>query len=521
MSLTPDENRIVTEVLRKVRPLVKTFRPAKVIDNQDPQMLGRIRCIPEQINEQDLQNSVYNFNPKKDKWTEKDPFVYLPFLPYFIYQVPKPDEYVQLLYSDPTDPLNTSRYYVQGPFSSPTTIYKENLSSAKTFLNSGIRNKRYKALKNQDGEIENPNTAGVYPEPGDNALLGRYNTDVITKDGEILFRAGQHKPFVNGQIPVANTERAFLQLSIFDETIQTAPRESQIKLIPQDKDITRLIEYTIINPENMYSALTGNVIIYNITPDKSNSGNTLAGNITPTSDLESYKSIQKILPFSNLSLGQVAEFINGVLQQVMEGRLSDGTPIINQYPFYYRSSTSLFSQIMDSDLTTAPEVLMNLLTLFPLIKPTDYIISNSGNGLIYDKKGSTTVPKTPKRESYTPKRIIGKNNTVAIMGAKQLYFLSHDTINPTRGKIQLDGTVYGIDQNRLVDEIQPKTSSFVRGEELLQLLSKIIEVLTTHVHPYPGLPPNPVTVSGAQLDALIKELNDAGQKILNKNIRLN
>ena len=68
MSLTPDENRIVTEVLRKVRPLVKTFRPAKVIDNQDPQMLGRIRCVPEQINEQDLQDSVYKFNTKKDKW---------------------------------------------------------------------------------------------------------------------------------------------------------------------------------------------------------------------------------------------------------------------------------------------------------------------------------------------------------------------------------------------------------------------------------------------------------------------
>ncbi len=173
MSLTPDENKLMTELLRKVKPLLKTFRPAKVIDNQDPQMLGRIRCVPEQINEEDLQNSVYNFNPKKDKWTEKDPFVYLPFLPYFIYQVPKPDEYVQLLYSDPTDPSNTSRYYVQGPFSSPTTIYKENVNSAKTFLNSGIRNKRYKALKNQDGEIENPNTAGVYPEPGDYLSLSR------------------------------------------------------------------------------------------------------------------------------------------------------------------------------------------------------------------------------------------------------------------------------------------------------------------------------------------------------------
>ena len=519
--MTPDENRIVNEVLKKVKPLIKTFRPARVTDNQDPQMLGRIRCVPEQINEQDLQNSVYKFNPKTDKWTEKDPFVYLPFLPYFIYQTPKPDEYVQLMYSDPTDPLNTSRYYIQGPFSSPTTIYRENYNSAKTFLNSGIRNKRYKAIKNQEGEIENPNTLGVYPEPGDNALIGRYNSDIITKDGEVILRAGQHKPFVNGQIPVANTTRGFLQLSIFEETIQFAPPEKQIKLVSQDKNLTRLIEYNIINPENMFSALTGNVIIYSITNDASNLGTTLAGNIGPTTNLDQFKSIQKILPFSNLSIIQVAEFINSVLKQVMSGVLNDGTPIINQYPFYYRPAVSLYNTVVNSDENTPVDVLTNLLTLFPLVKPSNFILSIAGNGLIYDKKGSTTVPKVQKTENYQPKRILKQENTVGIMGAKQLYFLSHDTINPTKGKINLDGTVYGIDQERLVTEIQPKTSSFVRGEELLQLLSKIVEVLTTHVHAYPGLPPNPVTVSGSQLQSLIQELNNAQQKVLNKNIRLN
>jgi hypothetical protein len=36
--MTPDENRIVNEVLKKVKPLVKTFRPARVTDNQYPQM---------------------------------------------------------------------------------------------------------------------------------------------------------------------------------------------------------------------------------------------------------------------------------------------------------------------------------------------------------------------------------------------------------------------------------------------------------------------------------------------------
>ena len=58
-----------------------------------------------------------------------------------------------------------------------------------------------------------------------------------------------------------------------------------------------------------------------------------------------------------------------------------------------------------------------------------------------------------------------------------------------RVKIDLSDTLYGINENLVADEIEPKTSSMVRGEELLDLLNLMIRFLTGHVHAYPGLEP--------------------------------
>jgi hypothetical protein len=48
-----------------------------------------------------------------------------------------------------------------------------------------------------------------------------------------------------------------------------------------------------------------------------------------------------------------------------------------------------------------------------------------------------------------------------------------------------------------------------------------VKFLVTHTHAYPGLPPVPVTQDGSNIQAILTELNDAVNKILSKNIRLN
>jgi len=151
----------------------------RCVNSKDPYMLGRARVYPEDQNIADRLKSIYNFNEEKDAWKDNDPFVFLPLLPYFLYQVPKVGELVHVIYTNPEVKTLKGQYYVQGPFSSPTTIKNENFNSAKTFLDSGIRNKPYMAIKNSENEYYNPKTEGVFPEPEDVAILGRYNTDVV------------------------------------------------------------------------------------------------------------------------------------------------------------------------------------------------------------------------------------------------------------------------------------------------------------------------------------------------------
>jgi hypothetical protein len=113
------------------------------------------------------------------------------------------------------------------------------------------------------------------------------------------------------------------------------------------------------------------------------------------------------------------------------------------------------------------------------------------------------------------------NNSVALMGANQLFLLSHDSIIPGKGKIDIPNTVYGIDQPLVFDEIEPKTSSMVRGEELLELLDLLVRFCLTHVHPYPLMPPSSVTLDGLSTDDLLAKMQEAYLKVLNSNIRIN
>jgi hypothetical protein len=70
------------------------------LQDDDPQMLGRIRVLP--FN--DVEQSVIDANPKfkpnskslsDGPWSDIDPFLYNPLLPYFINQVPKKGEKVK------------------------------------------------------------------------------------------------------------------------------------------------------------------------------------------------------------------------------------------------------------------------------------------------------------------------------------------------------------------------------------------------------------------------------------------
>ena len=95
----------------------------KVISNNDPMNLGRIRVEPVSWQNEDLYSAFKSqFGAplsEKNFWTSQDPFVYMPLLPLFIYQVPKVGEYVHVVYYN-TEFQDRNKFYIQGSFSSPS-----------------------------------------------------------------------------------------------------------------------------------------------------------------------------------------------------------------------------------------------------------------------------------------------------------------------------------------------------------------------------------------------------------------
>jgi len=603
------------------------FYQAVVIDNEDPMMLGRVRARfvnpPSDMGSyEDIIKSINNppWNEEKDKWTKRDPFIFVPLIPYFIYQVPKVEELIQLVYLN-KDFKFQNQYYIQSNFSTPTATFFEYNQGANKFTGVGTQFAQPKPLKNQDGTYSDPAVhKGVFPEPGDNAILGRGSADVVVKENEILIRAGKFRgtSLQPNVIPTGNPQRGFLQLSKFNLSKVKKPNKVITQINEETVSVKYLIEWVITNPENMYEKFTGTVYLYKLKNDLStNSKNLTVGSAVK----ENLKSLVASETFSLLSKSEVVKFINNFIQTCNSLNTTKSgfqlfTDPNNKFPIFYRPNnltynilkssvppspkynenyysignktctgvlpivncnvniqvidistglvvatgtadgnqnllnelyqsvvsqvtTSLISQKIENvllpdideldgsniiapttiDVTESTDAFKNVSEIYNQIK-LQPALKIPGYGLIYaqDKVGtplnfkSTNVPQS----SY-----FSDPTTYGALGSDYLFLLSHSSKIPGKGKINFDNTLYGISVDQFVDEIMPKTSSLVRGEELLELVNMIVRFLTTHTHAYPGLPPVPVTQDGSNIADLLTGIQNAYTKILNNNIRLN
>jgi hypothetical protein len=492
-------------------------------------MLGRIRGVRLIDNYEDILKSISDppWNEEKDIWTARDPFIFNPLLPYFIYSTPKVDELIQVIYMN-KDFQYQNQYYVQNTFSSPTATFKEYYYGGNKFTGTGMQIKNPKPLKNQDGSYTDQAIhKGVFPQPGDNAIMGRGSADVIVKQDEVLIRAGKFK----GQylkpnvIPVANQQRGFLQLSKFQQTKQNLEPKVYYELKEEVVLTKYLIEWVVTNPENTQDKFSGSVYLYQLKPDAS----TNSKNLTLTSEVsENLKKLVASESFNLLSKTDVIKFINDFIKTCNSTNVTaSGIKLFpdnnasTKFPIFYRPNLLMYSKLdpsTNSGSGAGNVEIRNITDIYRSIKLNPSI--KGGFGLIY-AKGKVGLPKTPVKKVVPQSKYVTAESSYGALGSDRLFLLSHNSQIPGKSKINFDDTLYGISAEKFADDIMPNTSSMVRGEELLELIDMIVRFLITHTHAYPGLPPVPKTQDGSTTDKLLTELNNAVEKILSSNIRLN
>ena len=501
---------------------------AKVLNTEDPMMLGRIRAVRLIDNVDDILRSVTDppWNEEKDIWTARDPLVFGSLLPYFVYSTPKVDELIQVLYLN-KDFRYQNQFYIQAAaFSSPTATFKEFYFGGNKWTGTGAQIVPPKPLKNQDGTYGDKAThAGVFPQPGDNAILGRGSADLIVKQDDVLLRAGKftEQTLSPNTLPVANPKRAFLQLSRFQTTKEVLPPKTYYEFVDEVTLVKYLIEWVIVNPENVKKNFVGDIYLYQLKPDPSTNSKNLTVGSEVKSNLKTIVFKQEIKGDTEEIIFQINDFIKACNKTnfYKGNQLFPDNSETTKFPIFYRPTNETYTKMSPSapsSLTSAVQI-NNLTEIYNGIKLNPAL--KGGSGLIYTQNNVGLVGTYVKK--VTPQsRFITQQTSYSALGGEKVFLLSQNSAIPGKGgPINFDNTLYGITPEQFGDEIVPKTSSMVRGEELLELINLIVQFLITHTHAYPGLAPVSVTESGIKVESLTSELQNAVNKILNGNIRLN
>lgn len=513
----------------------KTIFQGYVIDNQDPLILGRIRAIP--VSAVESQLLPESWNPSVDPWTSKDPLIYLPLLPYYISQVPSVDEYIHIFYYNTRQQQDNTKFYIQGPITRPQNNSFENWHNSESMLASGEYLKQANNLKDSPDMVVKGEAKGIYPEPGDNALLGRGTSDVVVKQDEVLIRAGRNiQPQTNSfNIPTPRQNRSFLQVSLFSLEKELSDIKEKTFFEQKTLLVKKLVEWDIIEEISVTgftsgggvtatTAYNGSINLYTLPPN--NRLNTAVFNMnTPADDLKG--TPEYTLLFTGKTLDEGVKIINEFIGGVNNNKINiDGydqypfsgpsSEIRNQFPYYFRPSKTSVDKLASSGSTD-----FNMINSF--FRRIKLLPSNNqfGSVLVWQKNTIGEQLTLVKEEGRDP---IYKVNPVSYgtLGGDFVYLLSHKTDIPSKSKINLQPkeTLYGITQSYFTDIILPNTDPMVRGNELMKLLTLIVNFLGSHVHNI-NKAPIPIGTDGTKIEEIRKILNDADNAILNQNIRIN
>ena len=143
------------------------------VDNIDPKGIGRIRCLRYNDYVAEKERSI-----TYDKWSDRDPFVALPFLPPNINFIPNINQAVKIItYNTNKETVNME--YIPGPF---TTMYDfNNQQYTRQVENTtyGVSVTKTEDIRTSNGKYIYAESENIFAKETDYAIYGKYGSDIL------------------------------------------------------------------------------------------------------------------------------------------------------------------------------------------------------------------------------------------------------------------------------------------------------------------------------------------------------
>jgi len=505
---------------------MKIIDIGKCIDNVDPLGIGRIRV------------SRYNeYTGQKEKaidyepWGDRDLFIANPFLPTNMNFIPEINQSVKIIqYNTQKDTVNVE--YIAGPF---TTMYDYNGQTfsqqvANTTYGTNVKHKA--KIRNTTGQYINKKTENTFANEKDFAIYGKNGSDVLFTENGLQLRGGKllskdAASSVNREImldyPLMAKKSSRIYLKKFPKKM-VIEQVLSTNNVSENKDLNYIVEYdvdTFVNDATGYTvslyvykvlgtygdvfktnyftenSVVANSLIKLVNTDETSTTPTYTTTVSSISD--AYKEIRdKIFLIHDKGLN---ELNNQLLPQG------------ESHPFFFRPYSNFKRSLSTTNELNNKQTILNSVNVLR-VGPSSGLIWSSTRAKV-EVKSVDTIDDVIKVDPNSPEQTFG-----AVM-ADKFYLLSTDLgTNESNSPVPFtDLNGYELTQEDYIKKIGPSTFSTVRGENLLKLLNKIIEVIFTHRHN----PLMPIVNQydydhGNELKELFKTIEN---DILNKSIRIN
>jgi len=509
---------------------MKIIDIAICVDNIDPKGIGRIRCVRynDYVGEKE---KALNY----DKWGDLDPFVALPFLPNNINMIPEIGQSVKVINYN-IDKETVNQEYIAGPF---TTMYDYNSQSFSQQIENttyGVAVKRRDGIRRVTGEYIEKNSEYVFAREKDYGIYGKYGADILFTENGLELRGGKllskdaasitnRKKLVSTPIYTNKTSKLHLKkysktASLVDSlrTLEKTENISLNHIIEYDLDSLsspteiRIYAYKFIKDlEEIYKTDNFNDNSPIVTSGDSppfkliNLDGTLTG-ITHTISIDNIDN--KTILAKNIAI-EIRNIINDISQSGLNtlNIEYDGGDV---HPFYFRATERFKTFTGTTDELNFKDLIFN-----------NVKVRNVGpsNGLIWSQSDAIQPPKTYElTEKILKYNNDGREQTFSSLLSDRIYFLSTDA-NETDLKIDFESLdKYEFSQENYIKDIEPNTYATVRGENLINFLEALYNVLITHRHnllkPY-------ARTQYEEHNVLERLFNNLKNDILNNSIRIN